>query len=528
MVQLDLKIPTLVSHVSVNEKPHFNLRPLFMPTPQITNRRYHNAINVYKKYESQSSPKLLRAQILKGIALSDDQQYEATIELYLEALQVANEIGDTYNLHICKTNLGLTYRKLADYENAEKYCSEALKTAIQFNNIYSIIECNTCLGLVKSQQGDIPQAEQLLLEGLQTAKEANLKDEMMTIYNHLTDLFETEGDYKKALDYFRECKMYSDTAFQRNKSLEIASISKDYKQEGERIKGKLEDQKRIFNRWKWFSFITIFGLIAGLFYLYYTIKRVRKHYQKRILAERENYQLELHQVQNELETFTYAASHDLKEPMRNIMSFAGLLHKRLHSKYQDRELAEYADFIVKGARQMYDIIIGILEFSTVNTYPTQLTQANLNDIISSALISIEELVNDKKAVINIDKNTPECIITNESYLRLVFKYLIENGITYNNSEIPTIDISYESADAYHIFKINDNGIGIESDYHDYIFNMFKRIHSRETYQGTGMGLSISKKLVEALEGSIRVESTLDKGSTFIIQLPIIDNGLEET
>lgn len=482
-----------------------------------------NAIETYSKIEPKQSQKLLRAYILKGIALNDEEEYEATIDIYQKALEVANEIGDIYNGHICKTNLGWTYQLLGDYDNAEKYCTEALATAVEVNNVYSITECNKCLGVVNAKKGNIEKGENFLLEGLQTAQEANLKEEMMEVYNHLTEIFEDRGDYKKALDYFRECKMYSDTAFQRNKSREIATVKKELNISNDTLQEKLADAQTELKRWRWFGSFLILGLISSLIYLYSTVKRVREHYRKRITTERETYQLELSQVQDELEKFTYAASHDLKEPMRNIMSFAGLLHKRLNSKYQDTELAEYSNFIIKGARQMYDIIIGILEFSAVNTYPTQLTSTNLKETIDSALISIEDLVNDKNAVINIGDNVPECIITNESYLRLIFKYLIENSITYNNSEQPTIDIKYLSSREEHIFRVKDNGIGIEEKYHDYIFNMFKRIHSRETYQGTGMGLSISKKLVEALEGTIKIESSSEEGSTFVINFPIIEN-----
>ena len=128
-------------------------------------------------------------------------------------------------------------------------------------------------------------------------------------------------------------------------------------------------------------------------------------------------------------------------------------------------------------------------------------------------------MNDKNGAIHFNSQLPDAIITNESYVRLIFKNLIENSITYNESETPTVNIDYEQTEHYHAFKISDNGIGIDKKYHNYIFNMFKRLHARDDYQGTGMGLSITKKLVEALNGSIQIKTTSQKGSTFVFTLP---------
>ena len=480
----------------------------------------NQAISIYNGLKKPQLKKLLRSYILKGIVLSDQERYDEAITIYLQALKIATEINDTYNIHICKTNLGWTYQVIEEYQLAIKFCSEALADAETMNNTYSIIENNRCLGLVYFKLKKYSQSETYWLSGLDVAKESQMKEETIDFYDYIIDLYEEQGDYKKALTTQKEFTTYIDTLNLKEYKSNIKDAETKYLELETQSNQDLTTAQTIINNWKWFGSGFIIFLIGGLVWLVLRLYKAKQSFNEQLETAQEKHNAAIGQVQDELEKFTYAASHDLKEPVRNIMSFSGLLHKRLSKKYDDKELAEYANFIVQGARQMYDTVIGILEFSAVNTYPTQFNSVNLADIINSTLISLEVLMNDKNGVVHFNTELPDSITTNESYVRLIFKNLIENSITYNNSEIPTVTIDYKNDDSYHIFKISDNGVGIDKKYHNYVFDMFKRLHAREDYQGTGMGLAITKKLVEALNGSIQIEETSSQGSTFVFSLPI--------
>ena len=480
----------------------------------------NQSISIYNGLKNPKLKKLLRAYVLKGIVLNDEEKYDDAISIYLRALEIATDINDTYNIHICKTNLGWTYQIIGKYPEAITFCSEALADAEKMNNVLSITENNRCLGLVYMKLGQYNQAESYFLNGLDVAKESSLKEEIIDFYQNIIDLYITQGNYKKGLQVSQEFKNHIDTLNSQEYDRNIVEEKERYNELENRLNNDLQVKEQTIVSWRLFGSSLIGLLTIGLGWLFFQLKKERKTFALQLETVEKKHNLAIGQVKDELEKFTYAASHDLKEPIRNIMSFSGLLHKRLSKKYQDIELAEYSNFVVQGARQMYDTIIGILEFSAVNTFPTQLTAVNLNDVIHSTLISLEVLMNNKNGVVNFNTELPDSIITNESYVRLIFKNLIENSITYNDSDVPTVSIDYEISDNYHVFKISDNGVGIDEQYHDYVFDMFKRLHAREDYQGTGMGLSITKKLVEALDGSIRVEKTSTAGSTFSFSLPI--------
>lgn len=481
----------------------------------------NQAISIYNGLKKPQLKKLLRAYILKGIVLKDLKNYNDAINIYLQALKIATEINDTYNTHICKTNLGWTYQIINEHELAIKYCSEALKDAEMMNNVYGITANNKCLGLVYFKLEKYKQAETYWLNGLEVATERQIKEETIDFYNYLIDLYKKQGNYEKALETQISFKTYTDSLNLKEYEHNIAKLETKYAELETKSNKDLMAVQQTISYWQWFGSGFILFLMSGLVWLFLQSRKDRQNFQQQLETADNNHKIAIGKVKDELEMFTYAASHDLKEPVRNIMSFSGLLHKRLSKKYQDTELAEYSNFIIKGARQMYDTVIGILEFSAVNTYPTQLTSVNLNEIINSTLISLEDLMNDKNGVVHFNTELPNSILTNESYIRLIFKNLIENSITYNASEIPTVIIDYKNDNDYHIFSISDNGVGIDEKYHTYVFDMFKRLHAREDYQGTGMGLAVTKKLVEALDGTIQIEkSTNTEGTTFVFSLPV--------
>lgn len=225
---------------------------------------------------------------------------------------------------------------------------------------------------------------------------------------------------------------------------------------------------------------------------------------------------QLEKSNQELEKLTYLASHDLKAPVRTIISFLGLAERKLASN--DFEgMKEYLQIVKDGAHQMNLLITDTLNFSTIDQdkkVPDQ--QLYLTKIVQTIETNLTALYQN----FEIQYNNLPYIKTNEGMLYKLFQNIIENGLKYNDKDHKIIKIShtYENSNLHII--IEDNGIGIDSLYHEEIFEMYKRLHSQAVFQGNGLGLAICKKICVELGGDITVESVINEGSKFIIKLPL--------
>ncbi|MGB9939098.1 AAA family ATPase [Methanosarcina sp.] len=226
---------------------------------------------------------------------------------------------------------------------------------------------------------------------------------------------------------------------------------------------------------------------------------------------------ELARSNAELEQFAYVASHDLQEPLRMITSYLQLLQRKYQGELDDKA-DKYINFAVDGASRMQSLINDLLEFSRVTTKAREFEPVECELILDRVLSDLEISIKENKAIISYDP-LPE-VIADNTQLAQVFQNLISNAIKFRSKELPEIYISAEKKEDQWLFSVSDNGIGIDPKYSDRIFEVFKRLHKREEYPGTGIGLSICKKIVERHGGNIWVESEPGKGSTFYFTLPI--------
>ncbi len=219
----------------------------------------------------------------------------------------------------------------------------------------------------------------------------------------------------------------------------------------------------------------------------------------------------------ELEQFAYVASHDLQEPLRMVTSFLGQLEKNYKHALDDRA-HKYIHFAVDGAKRMRQIILDLLEYSRVGKHEDKLTKVNLNEIVNEVVLLLKKPI-DEKSVKIVSGHLP-VLNSFRSPLLQVFQNIIGNAIKYSRQGVPpVIEIfSKEDTDHYEI-SIKDNGIGIGKEYYEKVFIIFQRLHNKDAYSGTGMGLSIVKKIIENLGGNIWLESLENEGTTFYFKLP---------
>ncbi len=227
---------------------------------------------------------------------------------------------------------------------------------------------------------------------------------------------------------------------------------------------------------------------------------------------------DLSRSNHELERFAYGCCHDMSEPLRGMVSMAHLLVKH-NEDALDETSQEYLQHIIKGANRLQRLIQDILIYSKVGTKGITQESVSIQDVVKEikSIYSVQLLEN--KLVIE-ESFLPNCVWGNRVQIIQVFQNLIENAIKFQSSETPKISITSDAYDEHFWrYSIKDNGIGIEEEYFEDVFVVFKRLHGRQNYQGSGIGLSLCQKIIEAHGGKIWISANSDAGSTIHFTLP---------
>jgi PAS domain S-box-containing protein len=220
----------------------------------------------------------------------------------------------------------------------------------------------------------------------------------------------------------------------------------------------------------------------------------------------------------DLQQFAYVASHDLQEPLRMVGSYAQLLARRYQGRL-DKDADDFIGFILDGVTRMQRLIHDLLSFSRVGTRGKSFQPTDCNSVLETKLKDLQCAIKESKAVITYDRLP--VVQADENQVGQLFQNLIGNAIKFRNKRTPRIHIWAERKGKEWVFAVRDNGIGIDPQYQERIFVIFQRLHTREEYSGTGIGLAICKRIVERHGGQIWVESEVGKGSTFFFTLPAV-------
>lgn len=225
----------------------------------------------------------------------------------------------------------------------------------------------------------------------------------------------------------------------------------------------------------------------------------------------------LRQSNEELERFAYICSHDMQEPVRMMNSYASMLDEQ-YGEVLDENGRRYLRFMNNNAQHMRKMILDILAFSRVGREEVKLEKVDSNQIAREILAEFEADITQKAAKIAYDA-LPE-FVASPTLVRVLFQNLIGNALKFQNGATPPeISIGAQAREGFWRFSVKDNGIGISPDSHEKVFTIFQRLHRREEYPGTGIGLSTCKKFIELCGGAIWFESTLGKGTEFFFTLP---------
>ena len=236
-----------------------------------------------------------------------------------------------------------------------------------------------------------------------------------------------------------------------------------------------------------------------------------------LLKEVKKSNIDLERSNRDLRQFASAASHDLQEPLRTIGSFVSLLEEENKDKL-DEESLEYMSFVVKGVIRMRALIDALLEYSKIGRSEIKLEEVRPKKVIDEVLLDLSLRVKETNTTVKIGA-IPETVSAEPNHISMVFYNLINNGIKFNKSKNPVVTIDGKEQEKDYLFSIKDNGIGIKSKNHGKIFEIFKRLHRREEYKGTGIGLASVKQIIEKHKGRIWLESELGEGTTFFFTIP---------
>jgi len=228
---------------------------------------------------------------------------------------------------------------------------------------------------------------------------------------------------------------------------------------------------------------------------------------------------ELARSNEELERFAYAASHDLQEPLRMVSSYVQLIKRRYQGKL-DANADEFIRYAAEGAHRMQALIQDLLAYSRVDIKPATVRPVPLNSVVDNALANLEVLAREAGAVVT--RGELPTVSGQPTLLTQAFQNLIHNAIKFRDQRPPEIKITAERRGKEWVISVADNGIGIDPAYHPRLFILFQRLHTRDRFQGSGLGLALCKKIVERHGGRIWVESETGKGSTFRVALPASD------
>jgi len=238
--------------------------------------------------------------------------------------------------------------------------------------------------------------------------------------------------------------------------------------------------------------------------------------RKAMLKQLEEQKAELARSNSELQRFAYVAAHDLREPLRTIVSYTSLLAADKNINH-NMEAQENMGFIVDAGKRMQQLITDLLTYSRVEAMAKAFTETSCEKIVDQTLAELKTIIDENGG--SITRGALPVVMADPSQLSQLFSNLIGNALKFRGAQPPVISITAKKEENNWLFSVKDNGIGIESEFSERVFQMFQRLHGMSEYQGTGIGLALCKKIVERHGGTIWFESQLGQGTEFLFTLP---------
>lgn len=451
-----------------------------------------------------------------GLLIYQIQSQEEGLKLIEESSQNMESLGDYEskihtNLQLAK--LLLKERKINEAENLvnEIIAFSDEKKYYLFNGYAYHL-----LSGVAYHKGEFEKAVTLGERAYQLLNDRFSQPYYLDLVHNLSKAYEAVGDYEKALFMSKAYIGLADSLRDETIALNAAEVESKYafQQQEQEIRFLNKEKEMKDNRLWWSYAAIILGVAAFVVIslLYFRVNRLNQ------TIKNKNQELQKYIEANmQLENFAFIASHDLKSPLRNIVGFAQLLKRSAAEKLNGQE-KEYLDFVTNGTKELSALIEDLLMYSRIERATLKRSDVQLRPLINKVVANALNK-KDNTPKIEVDLQA-ESVCADPIKLQQLLQNLIENAIKFSSKKAyPQVDISTITKEDGWVFSIKDNGIGIDPSYFEKIFLIFKRLHTKDVYTGSGIGLAICKKVVDQHQGRIWVESEPGQGSTFSFFLP---------
>jgi signal transduction histidine kinase len=510
------------------------------------------ALNIFKKINDKDA---------QGRALSNLGGIKTMLGLnkeglnhFLTAYEIFDKLGEEDMKSQMNLNISYYYLMNGQGEASLPYVRRSLDYNIARKNPDLIARSYGNLAYAYSLMGNFQQAFENYHHSVDTAQKYQFTQVEYETYKDMSETYKKSGNPSKAFEYQTKYYTLRDSVIGRETQNRVSELQVQYETaEREREIEVLQQQKRIKN-------LQVYLLGIGLMLLgmigWFIFQRQRGDLQEKqalinkneeiyrlekelveeelkskalerqkIEAEAENLKLQgvkarnyaqnLEDSNKELEQFAHIASHDLREPLRMVKSYMGLIKRYLDEDTLEKT-KDFFGYAMDGADRMDKLILGVLNVSKVQRQELNTVPLDLNETVDIVVQNLHEFIEEQHGTVHY-KDLP--VINGDMFQMIqLFQNLINNGLKYNTSEQPTIWIDHEINDNQLELRVRDNGIGIAEEHQERVFQMFKRLQGRN-FSGTGIGLSTCQKIVERHHGTIHLTSKEGGGTTFIINLP---------
>lgn len=490
---------------------------------QVALTYFEKALETYKAHQDIKG--LFRCYAAMGSVYGYLNQFDKSLAYNEYALNNARENGNKQDISWALLNVGANYYSKKHYQVALDHLLEGLALSRKNKDDRLTSNILVTISRVYTDTKKFDLAINHLEHGLALTKKSNDRSNLREIYKWFAETYYEKGNLEKYHYYIDQFIAVKDTLYNEEVMSQINNMQQSFElQNAERekeialLKKNEEIQRLKENSWIGGAILSLLILSLILVLMYNrnknqkTLNGLLAQKNEEILKQNER----LANSNRDLEQFAHIISHDLKEPLRNISGFTSLLKRRCN-KYQDQEASEYMGFVFQSVNQMHQLLTDLLDYSKISSKIKEQKFINADHILKNALSNLQHRIQEEKAHIQVE--ALPLVKVNPSQLLQVFQNLIANAIKFKGNVPPVIQINCITQETDYLFSIQDNGIGIEAAYFDKIFVPFQRLHHRGEYEGSGIGLSTCKKIIEEHGGKIWIKSEVKKGSTFYFTLP---------
>jgi signal transduction histidine kinase len=524
-------------------------------------KQYEKALEFYKKaqvYAVAKGGEIMAYSCLAAMGTTYENlgDLEKALDFNQESLVKARELKHASGIAYSLANIGSTYMSKKEYEKAYDYIIESLELKKAQKDKWGEIGSLRTLADLFIQKGTPEKAIPFLEEAYTLAKETKSKTRQLELLEFFALAYKGMGDYEKAYHYRENSFVLKDSILNESTLVEMEKMNVSIKEsqilllkKDNEVLAKEQEIDQLYN-YIWTVLALLFGVLLLLF-----VSRYRAQKRSSVLLQEKNEQInsqngELQKVngllsetnklleqnkqhieeQNkalessneDLRNFASVASHDLKEPLRMINSYTSILKKKYEGLFDERA-HEFMGFVIDGVSRMELLLNGLLDYSRVSIRGNENYKlVNSKDIVDIVQGNLRFPIIKNSATINVEnyENFP-VIKANQVQMIQLIQNLVSNALKFQGDRLPVVTIGFKREDDFYTFYVKDNGIGISKENQEKIFEMLTRLHTKEEYEGTGIGLATVKKIVERHKGKIWVESIEGQGSTFFFTMPVV-------